>query len=231
MNDDQVRFVCATLDGFDLHPIIYLRKLDEFVQGMYSTDVIFNGEVGTIADYLTRVRTPLDYKKIIDPWARYADRLPAVRFYSPLLSKHANIVDDIAANMGLALTGLSPNVFERVNVGSWPWYVVEVSRQMNQCGTPSDLVVKFAFIIREIAGPEAHYSLMLPSNATLLNQAGLESAERLQEVGLISWVPSFLRENSVVDTDENWLDTHAAEHAALTCVLQQMSNVVGQQIS
>jgi hypothetical protein len=214
--------VLERLSSFDVQPIVYLRRFDELVQALYTTNVVYNGEQGSFDDYLTRMRTPLDYEAIIAPWAR-SDNCPIVRYYDPALSRRG-LVGDLLGVIGIDRCKFGEESEERVNVGNWPWYVVEVCRQMNACGMRG-VVVKFAYIMRAVVEPSTTYDLIRPSQAAALKRQGLESLLRSKKRFALDAPPAHFLDTAIAGDDEHWQAIRDEENAAMVRVLQQLSRL------
>lgn len=225
LNADQIGEVIRRLSAFDLKPIAYLRRLDELAQAMYTTEVVHSALAQPFEEFVTCMRTPLDYAAILAPWGTPPSSPPTIRYYKPDLIA-AGVLPDFLATVGLATNqfeGVQPK--ERVNVGGWPWYVIEVCRRMNVCGIPSEQVVKFAYIMSDVAGRVERYDISPPSLARELANKGVESLERLKASFPVPDVPSYFRQPELLDP-RRWEREHAGgEHRALTMVLQQLSRV------
>lgn len=227
LHPSHVRAVLDKLAAFEVQPIIYLRRLDELLQAMYTTDVVYNGERDDIVTFQQRLRTPLDYGALLTPWLQHSSCKPVIRFYDPALAR-AGIVSDLLSLLKIDLTRFDADqTTERVNVGNWPWYVVEVCRRMNACHLPTQpVVIRFAYTMRDIVEASGGYDLIAPSHAARLRRLGLESLQRLSAQSLISEsIPRHFRDMTLPSDDTQWLLIRGEEHGAILRVLQQISRL------
>lgn len=222
----QVAIIADRLSDFDVQLILYLRRLDELVQGMYTTDVVFNGAKSDVSEYKSSMRTPLEYDSLVDPWLTHFPITPTIRLYdSALLATGA--VSDFLNTVGVDQPQIDElDSKEKINVGCWPWYVVEVCRQMNVQNLPSEIVVKFAFIMRDVVGKQAKYDVISPQEATGLIAQGYESLMRLKSKVDIPLSAEFVEDSTLIAGEEHWRRIHSEEHGAIIRVLQQLSRVV-----
>ena len=228
LHPSHVHAVFEKLRAFEVQPIIYLRRLDELLQAMYTTDVIHNSEREDIVAFQRKLRTPLDYEALIAPWLQHSSCTPVVRFYDPALAR-AGIVNDMLGLLEIERSSFGEGeTAERVNVGNWPWYVIEVCRKMNACDLPArSVVIKFAYTMRDVVGHSGGYDLIAPSHAAHLKQHGFQALQRLSERSVVSeLIPPHFREVIARSDDAHWLAVRGEEHGAIVRVLQQISRLV-----
>ena len=214
LNSEQVAQLAARLEAFDVTPVVWLRRLDDLVQAMYANDVVFSLEKSDFTEYAERLPIPLDYSVLLQPWLDRFSHAPLIRFYTPETAAKGAIVDEIAQSIGLDLSHIARGQrSRRVNDGHWPWYVVETCRQLNEREVPTELVVKFAYMMRAATGAAGRYDIMAPSKRARLVSRGEASLEELKQAGAIADYPDFFRGRPDEQTDAQWQSDRAGREA------------------
>jgi hypothetical protein len=222
LNDNQVSEVVEILSEFDIEIILYLRRLDDFVQAMYTTDVVYYGERERIESFLERMRTPLDYDALVRPWSNRGVAA-TIEYYTPEIGEHGSITADLCRTIGIDHSQFPKWVTtQKVNVGAWPWHVVEACRQLNERGFPSDVVGKLSQIMRICVGTSREYDLMQPSQRAALQLAGASSLASLAAEGLIPAIPPYFEQMIGGVDDETWARRYEDNDDPLRTVMTEI---------
>lgn len=226
LGPNQVAEVANRLRPFEVTPVICLRRFDELLQAMYITDVIHHAEKRSLWEYFPEFPIPFSYYLLLEPWRQNFARVPLILFYTPETLRRASIVEEIATVIGLDLSGCDRHARARqVNSGRWPWYVVEVCRDMNARFVRSELVVKFAHIMHTIRGSVPEYDIMLPSEAGQLVASGVASLNALKIQRVVSEIPDHFSELPDTAADQRWRSIRANRDAAWSLVLNDIATL------
>lgn len=183
LDQEAVGYVADRLKDFDVKAICYLRRLDEFVQAYYTTDVLYHSEKRDISGYLAGMRTTTDYFELVDRWRKHLGETNVqVHFYRRANLKNEDIVVDVFDNMGVDVSDLRAKSDSKfINAGGLPWEAIETVRMLNTLGTPRDVIRSFVNITQEVyrSQKQAKYSLLDKTTARELVESGLQSIERL----------------------------------------------------
>lgn len=136
LDDEGAAFVAEKLAGHDVHVLCYLRRLDEFVQSYYTTDVLYHGESRDIQAYAKGMRTTIDYFELIDRWRRlFGTPNVHVGFYARPALDNGDIVAGVFGKTGLDVSRIAPAAKSRfVNWGTVSPDSLEKIRRLNARG-------------------------------------------------------------------------------------------------
>jgi SAM-dependent methyltransferase len=106
LGDDAVSIVRAYLDAHDVTIVVYLRRQDEYLHGLYCTPVFFYGETRDLPQWRKEsgADAQLDYRVLLRRWEREfgRDRF-IVRPYERSQLRGGGIVSDFCSLIGLEL--------------------------------------------------------------------------------------------------------------------------------
>jgi SAM-dependent methyltransferase len=106
LQDEQVTLVRSYLEGHNVTVVVYLRRQDELLHGLYCTPVFFYGETRDFATWRreTEVDTFLDYRKLLARWENaFGHGAMIVRPYEYEQLVGGSIISDFAASTGITL--------------------------------------------------------------------------------------------------------------------------------
>ena len=221
---EQIGIVAEALDGFDVSVVCYLRRLDEFVQAQYATDVVFHRETRQIEDYLNHMRTTTDYCELINRWRSFfGERKVGVHFYLRSTLKDNDIVIDFFDRCGHDVADLREyNEPQSVNARSEPRHVIDLICMLNRANAPRKVVELFRRIAsRARQEPVSGYDLLSPKKAAELADLGVRRIERLNIAGFTPEVRSAFLTSPRRD-QEHWERYAGAPFAPLRRCLEEI---------
>lgn len=93
LNLEEIRSIFDYFKEYDVHPVIYLRDIADFLQSSYQTAVTYSGYHGEFSDFVNNQRSRLDYHNFIKEINSFSPNKCTVLNYS-----HDNIKKNLIEN-------------------------------------------------------------------------------------------------------------------------------------
>ncbi len=188
LDERGVETIAQSLDGFKVTIICYLRRLHEFVQALYTTNVIFHGEKRPIKEYLRGMRTTTNYEELVSRWKKvFGQHNVDVNFYIPDALMERDVVVDLFDKLGFDASSISAQAQKRrENANELPDHVIRVVRFLNSLEVSRDTTQLFIKIARMTYADSkrSEYKLLSKSVANELLAVSLQQIERIDGVEL-----------------------------------------------
>jgi 2-polyprenyl-3-methyl-5-hydroxy-6-metoxy-1,4-benzoquinol methylase len=135
LRDDQIAVVRSYLADHDVTVVVYLRRQDEFLHGLYCTPVLFYGETREFEQWRREsdVDTLLDYFALLARWERVFGReAMMVRPYERSQLTGGGIVSDFATCTGINLPSNLRQLTRLTTNRSYPRSAINLIRSLQQ---------------------------------------------------------------------------------------------------
>jgi SAM-dependent methyltransferase len=135
LRDEQVPLVRSFLEGYDVTVVVYLRRQDELLHGLYCTPVLFYGETREFQQWRREsyVDSLLDYRPLLARWAReFGREALIVRAYERAQLSGGGIVPDFAAATGLTFPPTLQELNRQITNRSYPRNAINMVRGLHQ---------------------------------------------------------------------------------------------------
>jgi hypothetical protein len=187
LDDEGVGFVAHRLEGLDVEVICYLRRLDEFLQSYYATEVLYHGETRDLDAYMQDTRTTLDHFELVERWRRHFGQANVrIGFYAKSGLRNGDIVADLFEQAGIDVAGIGDTKRARfVNWGAPSAQTIETIRRLNERRAPSTLV-RAAVIAARLLPVGSRFDLLTETQRKELVEYGLE---RIRLLGAEAFTP------------------------------------------
>jgi hypothetical protein len=219
LEEVHVRRIPQLLQNFEIVPILYFRRFDEYVQAVYSTSVLLGQplERRAFPEYFATSLSGLAYSRRITPWRSvFRDSLIVKPYYRSSLVAQS-IICDFFDTFGYAIDPAAAAKHSSVNAGL-AWNIVECGRILSKFVSPSTMK-KFYEFSDGIYRGKSGYDLLPPSSRRQLIQQSFAFFER--EFGTCTderlW--RHLRGEDLPDSDADWEAVHRGRYAFLVRTL------------
>jgi hypothetical protein len=231
INPRQFERLRSHLEPFDVSVIVYLRRQDEYVHGVYCTRVLFAGETRSFDEFAQRFRID-SYQRLLGRWKRsFGREAIIVRPYERDRLVGSDIVTDFFAELGLEIPTEAERSTESVLVNrSLPRNVVNGVLALRRAGVPAEeinglteLLVEHAYRGRrteaDMASPAARRELLSrceESNAAIAREyLGRQNGVLFRDLG--------------VPDEAAWQRRYEGEHADLIASIRDAREAFGMR--
>jgi hypothetical protein len=219
LTHEHVQTVAGFLSGFQVVPLLYFRRYDDYIQATYSTVVLGFGEKQTASEYADRMTDVLDYSRMVSAWrASFADTLVCRPFHRHTLIS-GSILCDILNPLGFDVSSNHLAAFARTNSGV-AGNLVECARLLNmvRASEPSTLI-RFTNLSRWLYDGHVSYEFLAPSARRTLIARTIDFFEREFSSLTSQELWDHLRGCDLPESDATWRATHGRPYGWLVRTL------------
>lgn len=229
----EARHVSALVDflsPYDVTVICFLRRVDVFVQAMYTTDVLHGRVSSDILAYAETMRTPMNYEALLSPWKHaFGGARVYVVPYLADLDRAWNAVGALLAVAGVesaALAGARGASEETQENVSAPWHVIQAIRALRNMGMAE--VITADFVAAQLAiqsSARAEHDLLAPSVRRGMVRGSLPQLQSVFSSPLSERELAWFRGDELDASDDAWSATHQHD-AALKLAFKRLREFV-----
>lgn len=162
LNRSEIDHLKERLDGYDIHPIFFIRNLADLVESGYRTAVAHSEYERDIDYFIENHRTRLDLSCALRDWRNISDKagIVLISYDDPYMRR-----DSVAAFLnaiGLGADAISLDRYPRQNE-SLPAFVVEIARFMRSLTCDEERLrawLRSAALLRFRPGANERYSFL-----------------------------------------------------------------------
>jgi len=224
LSPDQVNLFLGNLPFDDITLVCYLRRQDQFVQAMYSTDVMWHDYQDDISEYLSNsMETTLDYYDLLNRWAGVLGKeRMIIKPYVREKLKNQDIIDDFFSEVNLDVTGNWSRPLPQVNNG-FPRAVTELVCKFRQAGVSMEEVNIFRDLVTLLYTQSNAYDIMPPSaRREMLNKYSEINSLIAREFLTPSTQQLF--EDPTYETEEEWKTHYMRPYADILDLMLKIHN-------